>query len=71
MPEKTADVWVRDWPTGTIFYPATPRGRSWIGENFALDTAQDEHGGWCVNTEHAPPILAAMKAAGLEVRRRR
>ena len=71
MTERTADVWVREWPASTTFYPATARGRSWIGENFDPDTVQDEHGGWCVNTEHAPPIIAAMKAAGLEVLRRR
>lgn len=69
--EKTVAVWVREWPTSVVSYPATARAQSWIGENFDPDTAQDEHGGWCVDAEHASPIIAAMRVAGLEVLQRR
>jgi len=71
LTERTADVWVREWPTSTTFYPSTPRGRSWIGEKFDPATVQTEDGEWCGSSEHAPPIIAAMKATGLEVLRRR
>ncbi|MDD5453431.1 MAG: hypothetical protein PHZ21_04040 [Candidatus Bipolaricaulis sp.] len=71
MTENAADIWVREWPTSTTFYPATPRDRSWIGKNFDPATVQTEDGGWVVFSERVSPIIAAMKAAGLEVLRRR